>query len=103
MKVKEENNDAITLEAIIREKWIISIKKKVQAKLSDEFLSEEEAELLEEQLREDMEDVIKEELELFKQKMEQVTVVDEEDSNYDEGPEHQFYWGPEGEIIFVED
>ena len=94
---------AKTFEAKIREKLIIKIKKKVQAKLADELLSEGEAELLEEQLREDMEDMIKEELELFKQKLEQVTVVDEEDSNYDEGPEHQFYWGPEGEIIFVED
>ena len=97
-----DENDSDAFENKLRKKIRDSTKKKVQAKLSEDLLSDAEAVLLEEQLIEEFDEVIKEEMERFKSNLEPGKVMEEEETEYEE-PCHQFYWGPEGEIIFIDD
>ena len=99
-------------EASIREKVKMLVRNFFETKVikSGVQVSDEDLELLEKELTEEMEELVQEKLntlrdlldrqELFEQNMKFGT---NEDSSYDEGPTHQFYWGPEGDIIFVDD
>ena len=97
----------IQVETKIRENLKASIKKKVEAKLSDHDLSIEQGKKLEAELMEEMEATIQEEVAAFKYKMEYLgQAKDEVSSNTtDEEPEeYHFYWGGEdcNEMIFYD-
>ena len=88
------------------------VKRKIESKVADIQVSDEDLELLEKELIEEMEEIVQEQLSTLRDLLSQQELSEniecdkiwkEEESKYDEGPIHNFYWGPEGEIIFFDD
>jgi len=82
--IQTDENEADAIEVRLRKKIRESIKKKVQAKLSEDLLSDAKAVLLEEQLIGECDEVIKVEIEHFKSNLEPGKVVEDEETEYEE-------------------
>jgi hypothetical protein len=90
-------------DAKIREKVRISIKKKVEAKLANDLITKEEADILEEELVNEIEETISEEMELRRINLDLGAENMQEDDGLAEEAYHHYYWGEEGELIFMDD
>ena len=80
------------------------IKRKLNSKLTDKAIDEEQVAILEQALREDMEDLVQEELDALRNTFETVKEEIDEESNPDcYGPPEGcsgFYWGSDGIIFY---
>ena len=99
----------------MRERVKVLVRKKIKTKMIDAGMqvSDENLEQFEKELTEELEETVQEKLntfrdlldhkELFEEVDEFGTNEEKENFTYNEGPEHHYYWGSEGEIIFVDD